>query len=119
MKAVASSIPHAKLEELKSILHHSYLLRFADKRKTPKYGSINKGFTEVELQHFFRAVRSEKFLVLFKFQAYLGLRIGEVCKLHLSNIDFEKRELTFQNEKSNKMDCLLIPLELFKEQLNI
>ena len=45
----------------------------------------------------------------------MGLRVGEVCKLHISNIDFDKRELTLKSEKSAKMDSLIIPLDLFKE----
>ncbi|MGI0141179.1 MAG: hypothetical protein ACREBF_00810 [Candidatus Micrarchaeales archaeon] len=45
----------------------------------------------------------------------MGLRIGEVCKLHIGNIDFDKRELTFTSEKARKIDALLIPLDLFKE----
>jgi integrase len=58
---------------------------------------------------------SAKFRLLFSYQAYIGLRVGEVSKLHISNIDFDKRELTIKSEKSSKMDSLIIPLELFKE----
>ena len=36
------SIPQSEREELKSILHHVYTLRFKGKCKTPKYGAINK-----------------------------------------------------------------------------
>ena len=45
----------------------------------------------------------------------MGLRVGEVCQLHISNIDFDKRELTIKSEKSGHMDSLIIPLDLFKE----
>ncbi len=85
--------------------------------KEPKYGSINKAFTELELQHFLRNVKSEKFRLLFKYQAFLGLRVGEVSKLHIGNINFDKRELTIQSEKSHKMDSLIIPSDLFKETI--
>ena len=85
--------------------------------KEPKYGSINKAFTELELQHFLRNVKSEKFRLLFKYQAFLGLRVGDVSKLHISNINFDKRELTIQSEKSRKMDSLIIPPDLFKETI--
>ena len=101
--------------ELKSEIHKIYLKRFKQKPKEPKYGSINKGFTELELQHFLRNAPSEKFRLLFKYQAFLGLRVGEVCKLHIGNIDFEKRELTIKSEKRQKSDTLRIPLNLFKE----
>ena len=103
-----------QLEALRTVMVKAYAQRFK-RRKEPRYGSINKGFTEPELQRFFRAVASEKFSLLFKYQAYMGLRVGEVCKLHISNIDFDKRELTIKSEKSGKMDSLIIPLDLFKE----
>ena len=103
--------------ELKSRIHKVYVKRFKQKSGEPKYGSVNKGFTELELQHFLRNVPNDKFRLLFKYQAYLGLRIGEVTKLHISNIDFEKRELTIQSEKRRKTDSMLIPSELFKETL--
>ncbi len=103
---------------LKSRIHKVYVKRFKQKSGEPKYGSVNKGFTELELQHFLRNVPNDKFRLLFKYQAYLGLRIGEVTKLHISNIDFEKRELTINSEKRRKTDSMLIPSELFKETLS-
>lgn len=115
VKEAAQSLPQSKLEELKSILHKSYVRRFAGKRKTPKYGSINKGFTELELRQFLRTVPNEKFRLLFCYQAYLGFRIGEAIRLHLGNISFEKREITIKSEKSAVSDTLKIPMELFNE----
>ena len=65
---------------MKASLHKVYKKRFITDNR-PKYGSINKGFTELELQHFLRNVKNDKFRLLFKYQAYLGLRVGEVSKL--------------------------------------
>ena len=118
LEKYAMSIPQSQLEELKSALHHAYTRRFKGKRKTPKYGSINKGFTELELQRFLRKVPNEKFGILFKYQAYLGLRVGEVNRLHVGNIDFDKRELTIKSEKSAISDSLVIPLSLFNETVD-
>ncbi len=115
VEEAAYALPQSRLEELKSILHRAYVKRFMGKRKTPKYGSLNKGFTEPELRNFLHGVSSAKFRLLFGYQAYLGLRVGEVCRLHLDNIDFDKRELTIKSEKSAVSDSLLIPLDLFKE----
>ncbi len=117
LKALANSAPQQRLEDMKSILHKAYGRRFKGRRKTPKYGSINKGFTELELRQFLINVPYEKFRLLFKYQAYLGLRIGEACALHISCIDFDKRELTLETEKAKKMDTLLIPVALFKETI--
>ena len=103
-----------QVEKLRKRLRENYERRFK-RPKEPKYGSISRAFTELELQHFLGNVPNEKFRLFFKYQAYLGLRIGEVCKLHISNIDFDKRELTLNTEKSHKIDTLRIPEELFKE----
>ena len=104
------------LEALRAIIAQTHAKRFK-KPKEPRYGTINKGFTELELQRFLRNVKNEKFVLLFKYQAYMGLRVGEVCKLHISNIEFDKRELTIKSEKSSKIDSLIIPLDLFKETI--
>ena len=103
-----------QLEQATTIFTKARYTRFKFKRE-PKYGSINNDFTEVELQQFLRNVHTAKFHLLFRYQACLGLRVGEVCKLHVSNIDFDKRERTIQSEKSHRMDSLIIPLDLFKE----
>ncbi len=47
-------------------MHRVYKRRFKVP-KEPKYGSINKAFTETELQLFLRAVGSEKFRLLFEY----------------------------------------------------
>ena len=108
---ISNTISKNKLEQLRTVVTRAHERRFR-RRQEPRYGSINKGFTEIELQHFLRNVRSEKFGLLFRYQAYLGLRVGEVCKLHISNIDFGKHELTMKSEKSKRMDSLLIPSDL-------
>ncbi|EQD51321.1 integrase family protein, partial [mine drainage metagenome] len=105
-----------ELKALKGVVNKVFARKYRG-NAAPKYGSINKGFTELELQHFLRSVKNEKFGLLFRYQAYLGLRIGEVTRLHISNIDFDKRELTLKSEKSGKMDSLLIPIELFRETI--
>ncbi len=103
-----------QLKVLKGAVNHVFTKKYRG-NGSPKYCSINKGFTELEPQCFLRSIKSKKFALLFKYQAFMGLRIGEVTKLHASNIDFDKRELTLKSKKSGKMDALLIPSDLFKE----
>ena len=86
---VVNRLPQKKMDRLRIELLKAYKKRYK-KSGTPKYGTLSKSFTELELQHFLRNVPNDKFRLLFKYQAYLGLRIGEVTKLHISNIDFEK-----------------------------
>ncbi|MEM3181204.1 MAG: hypothetical protein QXY86_02385 [Candidatus Micrarchaeaceae archaeon] len=98
------SLNFYELKALKSAVNAVFVKKYRGSG-APKYGSINKGFTELELQRFLRSVKSEKFGLLFRYQEYLGLRIGEVCKLHLSNIDFDKCELTIERENPRRWRC--------------
>jgi integrase len=91
--------------------------RFLNSR-IPRYGALNKGFTEQEIQKFFRAIDNQKFRLLFSYQAQLGLRIGEVVRINIKDIRFESRELVVKTEKAMTLDTLLIPAPLFKETLD-
>ena len=79
----------------------------------PKYGSMNKGFTDEELERFFGVIDDTKVHLLFSYQAILGLRIGEVITLNIKDINLRTRELRIATEKSGKTDYLLIPKKLF------
>ncbi len=106
-----------EIEELTTQIRQVYFKRF-HKRKTPKYGSLNKGFTSQELQAFFRVIDDERLKLLFAYQSQLGLRIGEVCRLHLGSINFETRELTLKTEKARVTDSMIIPAPLFADTVN-
>jgi integrase len=88
------------------------------RRRTPKYGSMNKGFTEEELQRFFRVIEDPRLHLLFSFQAILGLRIGEVVRVHIKDVNLKTRELKIETEKAKTLDFLLIPDQLFSMALN-
>ncbi|MEM3839454.1 MAG: site-specific integrase [Candidatus Micrarchaeaceae archaeon] len=103
-----------EVEDLTHTIRQFYITKF-HRRRTPKYGTINKGFTEEQLQRFFRAIEDPKFRLLFSFQANLGLRIGEVIKVNVKDIDFETREIVIRTEKTRLLDSLKIPIPLFKE----
>jgi integrase len=66
------------------------------------------------VQLFFKNIDNDKFRLLFSYQAQLGLRIGEVVKINIRDIDFQSRELTLKTEKSKVMNTLLIPIPLFR-----
>ncbi len=117
LEATLPALSKHQTEELRSVVVRFYKKKFR-KSGPPKYGALNKGFTEHELQAFFRAVDNPKFHLLFSYQAQLGLRIGEAVRLNLSNIKFESRELVLKTEKAARLDVLLIPSPLFKETLD-
>jgi integrase len=83
----------------------------------PKYGSLNKGFSEPEIRKFFSVIDNDKFRLLFSYQAQMGLRIGEAVRVNINDIKFETRELKLKTEKAGTLDILLIPAPLFKETL--
>ena len=117
-EVVANLIPRLgkhRIEELRRVIDTHYTKRFKGKRRIPKYGSLNKGFTEPQLQAFFRVIDNPKFRLLFRYQAICGLRIGEVIKLNVRSINLETREMIINTEKARTIDTLIIPLELFNE----
>ncbi len=71
-----------QLRQLQSVLHKTQTKRFAGKRKTPKYGSLSKAFSDSQLERFLRVIGSDKFRLLFGYQAQLGLRIGEAIRVN-------------------------------------
>ena len=106
-----------QLQQLQSVLHKTQTKRFTDKRKTPKYGSFSKAFSDMQLQRFLHVIDSDRFCLLFRYQAQLGLRIGEVVRVNINSIDLGTRELTIKTEKAQVMDSLLIPMPLCKDTI--
>jgi integrase len=94
------------------ILSESRKARFL-RNKKPKYGSMNKAFTDQELELFLSVIDDPKFHLLFSFQAIMGLRIGEAVSVNIKDINLRTRELRIFTEKSKRTDFLLIPLNLF------
>lgn len=118
VKAMLPSMAKWQVEELGAIVRHHYMARFKKKSRRPKYGSLNKGFTEQQLQAFFKVIDNEKHKLLFGYQSNLALRIGEAVRVNVKDINFETRELKIKTEKSGLPDSLIIPLPLFKETID-
>ena len=110
-------LPQLTFHQTKDVL--SVIYRIKKKRfrgnAPPKYGSLNKGFSEQEVQAFFKVIENDKFRLLFGYQAQLGLRIGEAVKVNVKDIKFETRELTVKTEKAHVIDTMLIPVPLFRQ----
>ncbi len=111
------NLPKHHLVEIRKMVMQQFRKRF-QRSRIPKYGSLNKGFTEQEIQKFFRAVDNPKFGLLFSYQAHLGLRIGEAVRVNVKDIKFETRELVVKTEKAGTLDILLIPAPLFQATLD-
>ncbi|MBD3398631.1 tyrosine-type recombinase/integrase, partial [Candidatus Micrarchaeota archaeon] len=116
LEQLGACLPKQKLIQAITVLSEARKRRFLRSRR-PKYGSMNKGFTEEELERFFRFVDDERFRLIFSFQAFLGLRIGEAIRINVKDINLRTRELRTFTEKSGKTDYLLIPDHLFEATL--
>ena len=117
MEFIARHAPKDKLVEGITVFSEARKSRFL-RRRTPKYGSMNKGFTDEELPRFFGVVNDQRLHLLYGYQAVLGLRIGEAVRIHVKDINLKTRELRIETEKAKTLDFLLIPEQLFDATLN-
>lgn len=104
-----------KIEGIQQLIAEHYNGRFKGSHKPPKYGDLNKGFTEEQLQAFLGTIGEPKYRLLFSYMACIGLRIGEACKVNARDIDFQTREIRVNSEKTRKIDLLIIPIRLFQQ----
>ena len=87
---IQEALPQLSFHEIKdvlSVIHHIKKKRFRG-NAPPKYGSLNKGFTEQEVQAFFKVIENDKFRLLFSYQAQLGLRIIEAFEPQLKTLGY-------------------------------
>jgi integrase len=110
----AATLSQYKLRQLRLILSKGIRERYPYSR-IPKYGDLSLAFTDTQFEQFLSKVRNGKLKFLFKMQAILGLRIGEVVGINIREIDFNTRELVFESEKVKTIARLLFPLPLFDE----
>jgi integrase len=116
LKALLPLLSKWRVEELQTLISHHYTTKWKH-RKFRKYGSLNKGFTQNELEQFLGSIKEDRFLLLFSYMAFEALRVGEVCQLNIKDFDFNIRELRVKTEKAHTLDTLLIPLFLWEQTL--
>jgi len=78
------------------------------RNRIAKYGNLSKAFSDTELAIFFQNCTNKKSKLAFMCQAYLGLRVGEVVEMLLSDIDTKKHKLLVRTEKARTLDELYI-----------
>ncbi len=100
-----------KLEDLGRLVRETYKRRHKSKggSKHRKYGNMNKGFTENEAEAFFSVVDNPRHRLLFEFQAFLGLRIGEAVRVKVEDLNLSESWLRVATEKSGKTDFVPLP----------
>jgi integrase len=112
-----NSLAKHDLIELIGLLSRERARRYR-RRKDRKYGNINKGFTEDELENFFACCTHPKAKLAFQMQGYLGLRIGEVVQVRLDDIDFIRRRIKVQTEKARTGDALYLHDRIYEPLKN-
>ncbi|MHB1830772.1 MAG: hypothetical protein ACYCO0_05265, partial [Candidatus Micrarchaeaceae archaeon] len=118
LQALLPKLSKHKVRGLKELILHHYLKAYNIKsNKAPLYGTLNKGFRQEELELFFRVIDNQKYRLLFSYQAYLGLRIGEAVKIKAEEINKDTRELKVFTEKARVLNTMIIPLSLFNETI--
>jgi len=80
--------------------------------------SVNRNFSDEELEKFFSVIDNKKHLLCFQMQAYLGLRISEAVKVNINDIDFDRRKIRIYAEKTKEMDFLHLHDIAFESIMN-
>ncbi|MFH1916778.1 MAG: site-specific integrase [Nanoarchaeota archaeon] len=106
-------LPKHRLEEIQGAVQEMMRKKFK-KPKNPKYGNINKGFTDEELRTFLSYCLNPKANMAYRLMANLGLRVGEVVKIRLDDIDFPRRKIHVLTEKARTGDTLYLHDEIYQ-----
>jgi len=114
---VCDRISEDRLKRLMKVVSLARKRRFRRGGNRPKYGNMNRAFTEYEIKRFFAVVKNPKHRLLFQYQAFMGLRVGEAVRMNVKDINIPTRELRIYAPKTNRLDYMLIPEKLFKDTL--
>ena len=108
LRLLLPKLPKWRVEQFQTLVATTYRTKWAH-RKYRKYGSISKAFTDEELRLFLDAIDEPRFKLLFSYQAFLAMRVGEVCKINIKDFDLRLGELRILTEKSHFLDTLKVP----------
>ena len=106
-------LPQDKIKELIKRLSQIRKKKY-ERCKDKRYGNLNKGFTEGELQQFFKCCKNARAYLSFKIMALLGLRITECVSIKILDLDFQKNKIRIDTEKAGTIDYLYLHNEVRK-----
>lgn len=113
---ILPKLPKWRFEKVQSKVAY-YNRELWKKDKYRKYEGLNKGFEDDEIKRFLSCVDEPRYKLLFECQAFIALRISEVCKLNVSDIDLKTHYLTIKTKKSGTTNSRKIISFLFDEIL--
>jgi integrase len=106
---VIVSLSKNELEHWIKVLSKEKLRRYRQKNHSyKKYGNLNKGFVQEELDEFFLHCDHSTAKLAFQLMAYLGLRVGEVVKIRLCDINLADRRILIHTEKAHTADSMYL-----------
>lgn len=110
----SQEMSYYKLRKLRSVILESLRARYPRSIKhNPRYGNLDRNFTEEELRRFYGFLPDFKYALLFRCQDATGLRIGEAVRLKIENLNYEKHEIIVLTEKARRIDPVYLPLDIF------
>lgn len=112
-----SNLPKWRLKELQALVTAELRRRF-DHHQPPKYGGLNKGFTEPELERFLSHVDNPTAKAVFELMAGLGLRVSEACSLQWRDVDLNERRLWVRSLKNSRPTMFYLHDHVYLALLN-
>jgi len=103
-----------KLAKLCTFVNSVYRIKYRPKSRKTKYGNINKGFTEEELDRFLSSVKHPKAYLAFLLQSHLGLRVSEAVSIKIDDINFSNNKIRISTLKAKTGDILRMPVRVQK-----
>lgn len=99
-----------KIIKLASATRKRRFLRDQSKR----YGNLRRGFSDDQVERFFNVPMKPKVRLAFSCMMYLGLRVGECCSLHVTQINFTDKMIMFETPKTGVFDCIPMCDEIYR-----
>ncbi|MFH1750646.1 MAG: site-specific integrase [Candidatus Micrarchaeota archaeon] len=117
MEAIQDYILRAKkweLERTRKLIFEELRKRYARPNKgIVLYGSLNKGFNTFQIRTILNATKKPKLKLAFTIMAFAGLRVGEVVRVKLEDVDFNRKVLRVRSEKGSREDFIPLVQELY------
>jgi len=106
-----------ELEALRAEILAELKRRYKKSCGMPKYGGLNKGLLPSEFALVLSFVRHPKARLAFVYQRFLGLRIGEACRVRTPDLDLGQRRLWVQSAKGSVPTSFYLHDEVYAETL--
>lgn len=102
-----TALTNRELRRVRSVIATEFRRRYP-KKLPPKYGLLNKGCTDEELDKILACTTSITARTIFLLQATLGLRVGEAVRIKREHLDLARCSLWVDSEKGSHPSMMLL-----------